>query len=254
MCFRGRNWGDALNVRLVQTLSGKRPITIDLKSQYRLLDQNSESSLYLVVGSTLQYAERHTVVWGAGFIAQNSQPAGEPRAVRAVRGPLSRAKLLESGIACPDIFGDPALLLPMFVRPRISARYRLGLIPHYCHRRDSELRRIGAQPGVRILNVFAGTAKLVRDALQCAVIGSSSLHGLILADAYGLPSVWLRFGQALQGSTFKFEDYYASIGAHRVYSFDLTPDVSVHDILRAAVRRSIRLDLTRLLGASPFAR
>lgn len=45
---------------------------------------------------------------------------------------------------------------------------------------------------------------------QSKLIISSSLHGVILADAYGVPSVWYRgLGKDID---FKYRDYYGSTG------------------------------------------
>ena len=45
---------------------------------------------------------------------------------------------------------------------------------------------------------------------DCAVISSSSMHGLILADAYGIPAVWVQDSTAV--FPYKFQDYYKSMG------------------------------------------
>lgn len=46
--------------------------------------------------------------------------------------------------------------------------------------------------------------------VQSKLIISSSLHGVILADAYGIPSVWYRGLDKV--IDFKYYDYYASTG------------------------------------------
>lgn len=55
---------------------------------------------------------------------------------------------------------------------------------------------------------------------SCARILSSSLHGLIMADAYGVPNRWIAPGK--QG-WMKYHDYAASIGRTDM-SFPLTTD------------------------------
>ena len=46
--------------------------------------------------------------------------------------------------------------------------------------------------------------------LECAVVSSTSLHGLILADAYGIPARWISGNTAVH--PFKFHDYFESMG------------------------------------------
>ena len=46
----------------------------------------------------------------------------------------------------------------------------------------------------------------------CAYIVSSSLHGICVAEAYGIPAVWVRLADNIVGGEFKFRDYYASTG------------------------------------------
>ena len=41
---------------------------------------------------------------------------------------------------------------------------------------------------------------------------SSSLHGLIIAEAYGIPNYRIKISDLIIGGDFKFDDYYASIG------------------------------------------
>jgi hypothetical protein len=47
------------------------------------------------------------------------------------------------------------------------------------------------------------------------LILSSSLHGLIIANAFGRPAGWVRLSEALFGDDVKFQDYYASVGLER---------------------------------------
>lgn len=63
---------------------------------------------------------RNTEVWGAGIISENSLLKEKPSKVYAVRGPLTRQRLIKEGIDCPEIYGDPALLIPYYYRPKVT--------------------------------------------------------------------------------------------------------------------------------------
>ncbi len=92
----------------------------------------------LALGSILYFGREGDVVWGTGTNGKNTN-RGDYRFshldVRAVRGPLTRQFLLTMfGIESPEIYGDPALLVPYlfpeFVRPEYPA-HPYTIIPHY---------------------------------------------------------------------------------------------------------------------------
>ena len=49
--------------------------------------------------------------------------------------------------------------------------------------------------------------QFVDELVSCEMIFSSSLHGLIIADAYNIPNRRVIFGNKLIGGDFKFNDY-----------------------------------------------
>ena len=51
----------------------------------------------------------------------------------------------------------------------------------------------------------------VDELCACEYVISSSLHGLILAEAYHIPTLWATFSDNINGGTFKYMDYYKSI-------------------------------------------
>ena len=51
----------------------------------------------------------------------------------------------------------------------------------------------------------------VDELCACEYVISSSLHGLILAETYHIPTLWATFSDNINGGTFKYMDYYKSI-------------------------------------------
>ena len=70
-------------------------------------------------------------------------------------------------------------------------------------------------PGEEVYNI-------INQIKECEIIISSSLHGLILADAYEKPSLRFNYSNKLVGGDFKFEDYYSGVGldSHETIQID----------------------------------
>jgi len=206
LCFfqKCKNWGDALNPYLFRKLTGSEVACCTDSDR-------SGGPHLLAVGSILHWANADSVVWGTGAIAADITLACPPRQILAVRGPLTREICRRSGWDCPAIYGDPAVLMPEVYQPRRGSEHPLGVIPHYVDQNSAFIARCRAS-GVKVIDVSSEIESFVDQVVGCAGILSSSLHGLICADAYGVPSRWIRISDKVLGQGFKFRDYYASLG------------------------------------------
>ncbi len=241
-----KNWGDALNGYLIPRISGK---TVLHHSEY--------FNLGLVptlggIGSILDSNRvRNLIVWGSGLKKPTSMIHVKPSRVLAVRGALTRKRLMELGMACPEVYGDAALVLPKFYQPATRIiKYRVGIIPHYIDKDNSQLDFFRQQPDVCIIDVMSGIEEFVDQLCACEVIVSSSLHGLIAADAYGIPRVWMKLSDKIAGGDFKFMDYFSSTDIHEVKSISLLQQ-DVPALLKEAVRPSRLADMNKLLEVFP---
>src|SRR5690554_2505021 len=195
-----RNWGDLVGPYLVKAITGAEPVPAYSVKKTHLV----------AVGSVLAQCSESSLVWGAGFISENDQLGCCPGLISAVRGWHTAAKLEKHGIESPGVVGDPALLMPMFYRPlSIGKSVRIGLIPHYAEL--PLLRGIQLPDEVKIIDIRQDVEEFVDELVSCEVILSSSLHGLIAADAYSIPSLWVEFSSNVIGQGFKFNDYYSSL-------------------------------------------
>ncbi len=249
------NWGDDMNRVLIEKLSGKTVLSLPDTCVQRIAGIHS----YLVVGSTLSFISLdHVTVWGAGIINENEKDriSGKPDRITAVRGPLTARVLREKGYDCPDVFGDPILLLPKLYGPKKEQRYDIGIIPHYTDR-NLELFQLFDSPRMRIIEVrnYSRWQDFVDQICSCRLILSSSLHGLICAEAYGIPAIWTGFSDYRPGWEFKFRDFYKSIQKDVMSFVPIRDAASVESevILRLAAEwRPGRIDLSPLLSACPF--
>jgi hypothetical protein len=161
----------------------------------------------IATGSVARFARKGQAVWGSGLIS--ARDTLEPGARwLAVRGPLTAEAVRRAG-GHVDALGDPALLLPTFHNGPVEQVHELGVVPHYI---DEATRRSAAGLGLRVIEPLSPDPLSVVDQIRaCRAIVSSSLHGIIVAHAYGIPAAWLACGR-LTGDGVKFRDYAASVG------------------------------------------
>lgn len=249
-----RNWGDALNPVLIRSLSGLKPFqfypdTINPKNE----------PIYTVIGSILgreilthERIVKNTVVWGTGFIAESERLFGIPRQVCAVRGPFTRENLLKTGIKCPEVYGDPALLYPRIYKPTLPKKYKLGIIPHYADKGTGLLKNFKNIPEIRIIDIEDSINMVVDQICSCQHIASSSLHGIIASDAYGIPSVQIKFSDNVYGGNFKFRDYFGSVRRTFEDPLIMAENTTIDDIFDRFTHYRIDIELEALLDACPF--
>lgn len=165
----------------------------------------------LAVGSVLGFSCRNAVVWGSGVLSRyylyGRRIQTAQLDVRCVRGPLTREYLLELGKSCPEVYGDPAILMPLIYTPKKpEARHRAALVRHFKEMPFAQLPR-----DVVDVNILTRDYEAFLDTIAaCDRVISSSLHGIILAESYGIPAILLdRTGKM---NLFKYRDYYFSTG------------------------------------------
>lgn len=240
--WMGNNFGDTLTPYLIEKLSGKRAVwTFPV----------SGKDAYAITGSILGFhAVDHCIVWGCGIMSETDHLFGAKK-LCAVRGVKSRNRLLALGHECPPVYGDPGLLLPRIYRPKVKPQYRLGIIPHW-EDITQAYEFYGDREDVLIINVTDPVERVVDDVCKCKGIASSSLHGLVVADAYGIPNVWIEFSKKVAGSPTKFIDYWSGIGLEPLPMMDVRERPPVEEMIGRILYRPIRNNLDNLMRACPF--
>ena len=245
------NWGDDINSFFLEAIS-LRPVVLYHEC---ILAKLFKRDNYVVIGSTIDMlVNRQSIVWGAGLIQENPCHLVMPRKICAVRGPKTREVLLKHGIECPAIYGDPALLLPIYYRPRTRKKYKLGIIPHYTELSLLPEHLLNSED-VYVIRIqgYQHWLGFVEELNACEYIVSSSLHGLILAEAYDIPNCWMELECAQQRSRFKYDDFYASIGKQIVSPFVMNKEMTVQQLIEQCQQWSPgTIDLQPLLNACPF--
>lgn len=202
------NFGDTITPYLIEKISGVKPIKCSSSPTGKVL---------YAAGSILQLATNQSVIWGSGFIEEQHSPISV-ESIRAVRGPLTKINLDKLGITCPEVYGDPGILLPKYYSPVITKKFKVGVIPHYIDKDCEDLKHIGEH---LIIDVQSSVEQVIDSMLSCDIILSSSLHGLIVADAYNIPTCWVKFSNRVYGNDFKFRDYYSSMNSAAIPVFNI---------------------------------
>ena len=123
--------------------------------------------------------------------------------------------------------------------------------------RWSERRWHDVETGPDIKLIDLGTKDVegtIEAMLSCRRIVTGSLHGLILADAYGIPSAWVMTRTA-RGGEYKYFDYFSTVNKFRnPRNFNTSIPVT-EARLRDSFEfddRPIEFDYRGLLDACPF--
>ncbi|ARN71589.1 hypothetical protein BST91_08010 [Nonlabens tegetincola] len=200
------NYGDLIGAYLFGKITGEKPLF------YRKKDKpwwRRHKSYYATCGSIISHLDEKAIVWGSGIIHQDSKV---PKATfLAVRGPLSRKRILESHIDCPTIYGDPALLLSHYYKSKKVKTAAVGIIPHINdYQKIKEWYKNIEE--IKVINLNTNDVEsTTNEIVSCERIISSSLHGLIVPHSYGIPSMHVEFSKNIHGDGIKYLDYFESV-------------------------------------------
>jgi pyruvyltransferase len=234
------NFGDHISLKLVERIVQQSVVA------YRRKPSNNEKKL-LAIGSILSFADDYDVIWGTGVNGKldNKNAYHFTRLdIRAVRGPITRTFLQDNfQIECPEVYGDPGLLIPYFFpefKKKQKPQKQYVLIPHY-----SEIHLF---PKSKYKNVVYPTEPwdvVIKSILNSQFVISSSLHGIVIAEAYGIPARMIRVTE--NEPLLKYYDYY--MGTNRPNFCYAT---SIEEALKMGGEPPFECDLKKLYYSFPF--
>jgi pyruvyltransferase len=217
-----KNFGDAISDILYTNLSNKNIIVVPL---------NCNKISYLTTGSVLRLSNENNIIIGTGFINENDDIGkGEwgsntnnnvykkPIKILSVRSPKTRKKLLNMGIECPKIYGDPLILLPLVYNLPVKQCYKIGVLPHYIDNNIQVTNMFVEKLQKKYTTLYIDNIKcgknfkpLINNIRKCEYLISSSLHGIIMGIIYGKKTIFVAFSENVVGENFKFYDFFESI-------------------------------------------
>lgn len=227
--YRKRNnFGDLLSPLLFEWISGSVPT------------YSETSPKICALGSLLHFVGENDIVWGTGIRQYQNLSVSRNITVKAVRGLVTAEYLRKSGIEVPNVFSDPALLLPRFYSPQRFGGQEIAVAPHY---NDSALRDFAVQRELPLINLLTDhPLSLIDEICRYEHIITSALHVLITCEVYGIPVslIWNREPRL------KYVDYFSSTGRN-----DLTQRLT--DQFPLPIREKSKFpNLQQLLDSCPF--
>ncbi len=204
--YLSNNFGDSLNHYMIKKMSGNRiPVWVEAKNPCEKI---------MAIGSILNNEVENAIVWGSG-VAFSTDIIPPKTKILAVRGKLTGKLCEEQEVAFDKVYGDPCMILPRLYTPKVKKKkYKLGIIPHYidtktvCDRFGVGNERLDEHK-IKIINILDEVEDFVDSISECDKIISSTLHGLIVSNAYGIPAQWVKFSDNIGGDDFKYRDYYS---------------------------------------------
>jgi len=191
---RSDNVGDTLTPIIVEHFTDCELIHVPAEDQGKLIG----------IGSIMTAMIPGDTIWGTGIMRDTDMfPHVANCKFLAVRGKLTE-KILGVSVG---VYGDPALLLPLMYQPYMTKRYKVGTIPHYAEKEEKIFKE-----AEKIIDVQQNWKTFINEIVSCKEIVSSSLHGIIIAEAYGIPAIWVKPTDKVAGDGFKFRDYLTGTG------------------------------------------
>ena len=195
------NFGDELSQAVVSLMLSKHGCTLD--------DEVNNSRRLLAIGSILHYANDGDVIWGSGVNGHRYESSHKfsNLDVRSVRGPYTQEFLERRGIKVPNVYGDPGLLISKLVNNRFALKLDgpISVISHYSNKYP-----LKSKIPVSHLDPRRSWNSVVSEIVNSSFVISSSLHGLVVADSFGIPSrLLLNLGTE---GIMKYRDYYEGTG------------------------------------------
>ena len=162
------------------------------------------------VGSIIKKVTPNSTVYGSGIMSKTDRIELAAK-YKWVRGPLTRECIINAGGECPELYGDPALLLSKMIDTNVNKVAEVGYTPHYVDYNNysnyANVIKLDDTEPLRVAKTIASYEKII----------SASLHGSIAAHALNIPAAWVPCS-GVKGDGSKFYDHYRSVGLEPIQS------------------------------------
>jgi pyruvyltransferase len=206
-----RNFGDYLSPLLIEMVA-RRPVVYAPARDADLIGIGTILAKSRKARNIIGWP-RPLHIWGSGAGSGDDRLSSRHH-YHAVRGKLTQACVEKyCGAVAGLAKGDPGLLAAEYWsgRPRPPKKYRLGVVPHFVDQASPFIKNLLEMQGSHMIDVFLPPAEVIREILMCDHVISSSLHGLIVSDAFHIPNRRMVVSEQVKFDM-KYDDYYSAFG------------------------------------------
>jgi hypothetical protein len=205
------NFGDWLSPYIIHSLSNQKVIHIP---DYKIYNKKHIVGL----GSIANKINKHSHVFGTG-IASVSDLIDINAKFHFVRGPATRALIIDRGGPKVDMFGDMGFILSKIYFPKnISKDIDVLFVRHLIHQKLN----LDLPQNFVEYSINASDSKTIKDLIKMILrskkVVTSAMHCFIACKSYGVPCALISFSSSkisMYGDGIKYKD--AMLGAGLIY-------------------------------------
>jgi hypothetical protein len=281
LCYfvsHGANFGDELGPAAVKRiLEDYFGCHTDIQAINLATTSRKGHKCLFSLGSIFHMVEIGSHVWGTGInptlqggaliVAKRTGVDKSLEAaiqIHSVRGPKTAEQLQELQLvdnADEILHGDPGFLIPFLYAQYLptTSLSQLGIcfVPHAQDLNCSEIKDPPA--GLRILTVKQHWETMIAQLRTCKCIVSTSLHGIVVGDALGIPTLWFQFPGGKTEKTeesFEYQDYFESIGRTGVFkptnSFDMAVFQNEQNYMKPMPIQRRKILVKKFMSSFPY--
>lgn len=240
--LRVKNLGDRISPLLVEKLLGVRTRWI----------RHVETPHLVAAGSLIEQCGPNSAIWGAGaMFSDRDLPNIRLKNILALRGKLTAQRISQKFGPLKDFpLGDPGFLAPSLCGiSKGSPEFELGVVPHYVDKQHPIIRSLMHDPTVAVLDIQTGHKEFFAQMAKCQAVVSTSLHGIIFAEALGLPNAWLSISDEVAGDGFKFHDWFSLCESKQQAPIKLEKPAPAKELISQCEVRNPAISKDELTGA-----
>ena len=204
---------------------------------FTVIYSNAYDADIIMAGSILERVPHlyKGIILGTGYINSKSELTFPNAKILGLRGTFSKNNtFINENI----ILGDPGLLISLLINKQSKKKYKLGVVPHLNDKYTRAITLLHKRKYVKVIDPQQHPIRVAREVSSCEAILSSSLHGLIFADSFGIPNKRLILSGKLAGGNFKFEDYYSALEYEESPIIDLTGNEDLESLIESSTRKN----------------